>query len=150
MLDIKAAAHGGLTVAGLICFVVGSLLLYSPGGTPSPTLPDVSVSVPALIAAAGIGTLFSVVVVRTAMRMAGRAPITGAQRLSGASGTSRSSLNPNGTVNVAGQVWSARLRSGRLEAGRRIRVLGRKGLVLDVEPANTVVPPNQKERIREC
>ncbi len=97
-----------------------------------------SVSLPALIAAAGVGALFSVVVVRTAMRVAGRAPITGAQRLNGASGTSRSSLNPNGTVNVAGQVWSARLRSGRLEAGRPIRVLGRKGLVLDVEPADAV------------
>jgi membrane-bound serine protease (ClpP class) len=141
VLDIKAAAHGGLTVAGLVCFVVGSLLLYSPVGMPSPTLPNVSISVPVLVAAAGLGALFSMLVVRTALRTAGRSPITGSQRLSGANGTSRSSLDPNGTVNVAGQVWSARLLSGRLEAGRPIRVVGRKGLVLDVEPADTSGSP---------
>jgi membrane-bound ClpP family serine protease len=36
VLDVKAAAHGALTVAGLVCFVLGSLLLYSPPGPPSP------------------------------------------------------------------------------------------------------------------
>ena len=140
VLDIKAAAHGGLTIAGLVCFIVGSLLLYSPGGVPSPTLPEVSVDARALIGAAGVGALFSLAVVRTALRMSGRAPITGPQRLTGATGTARSPLTPRGTVNVAGQVWSARLRSGRLEAGRPIRVLGRTGLVLDVEPVDATGP----------
>lgn len=139
VLDIKAAAHGGLTVAGLICFIAGSLLLYSPPGPISPTLPEVSVPLPALIAAAGVGLAFSLVVVRTAMRMAGRPSMTGAQRLNGATGVSRTPLTPGGTVNVAGQVWSARLRSGRIDAGRPIRVLGRKGLVLDVEATEPVL-----------
>jgi membrane-bound serine protease (ClpP class) len=134
VLDIKAAAHGGLTIAGLACFILGSLLLYSPSGVPSPTLPEVSVDPRALLAAAGVGVLFSLLVVRTAMRMHGRPAITGSQRLTGASGIARSQLNPRGTVTVAGQVWSARLRTGQLDAGRPIRVLGRTGLVLDVEP----------------
>lgn len=30
IVDTKAAAYGGLTIAGPICFVLGSLLLYSP------------------------------------------------------------------------------------------------------------------------
>jgi membrane-bound serine protease (ClpP class) len=137
VLDLKAAVHGGLTVAGLICFVIGSLLLYSPPGPPSPTLPDVSVGIPALVAAAGVGGLFSLLVVRTALRMAGRAPITGSQLLSGATGVTRSLLDPNGTVNVAGQVWSARVRNGRIDAGRPIRVVSRTGLVLDVEPTDS-------------
>ena len=140
VLDIKAAAHGGLTLAGLVCFISGSLLQYSPVGIPSPTLPEVSVDSPALIAAAGVGALFSLLVVRTALRMSRHVAITGAQRLSGATGIARSPLAPRGTVNVAGQVWSARLRSGRLEAGRPIRVLGRTGLVLDVEPADVTGP----------
>jgi membrane-bound serine protease (ClpP class) len=137
VLDLKAAVHGGLTVAGLICFVIGSLLLYSPPGPPSPTLPDVSVGIPALVAAAGVGGLFSLLVVRTALRMAGRAPITGSQLLSGATGVTRSLLDPNGTVNVAGQVWSARVRNGRIDAGRPVRVVSRTGLVLEVEPTDS-------------
>jgi len=143
ILDIKAAAHGGLTIGGLICFVLGSLLLYSPPpGPPSPTLPDVSVALPALLAAAGVGAAFSLVVVRTALRMAGRPSITGSQQLSGATGVARSQLDPDGAVTVRGQVWSAHIRSGRLEAGRAVRVVGRTGLVLDVEPTNTVGPPS--------
>src|SRR5205823_12701826 len=68
VLDIKSAAHGGLTIAGLVCFVFGSLLLYSPPDQLSPTLPDVSVPVPALVAATGIGVTFSLLIVRTAVR----------------------------------------------------------------------------------
>jgi membrane-bound serine protease (ClpP class) len=141
VLDIKAAAHGGLTIAGLVCFIVGSLLLYSPGGVPSPTLPQVSVGLPPLLAAGGAGAMFSLVVVRTAIRMSRRAAMTGSQRLLGATGITRSALQPRGTVSVAGQVWSARLhQNGRLEAGKAIRVLGRNGLVLDVEPAELSSP----------
>src|SRR5207248_1133074 len=144
VLDIKSAAHGGLTIAGLVCFILGSLLLYSPGGVPSPTLPQVSVGVPPLVAAAGVGAVFSLVVVRTALRMSRRPAISGAQRLNGATGLARSPLEPRGTVTVAGQVWSARLRDGRLDAGRPIRVLGRTGLVLDVEPVDGSGPAERK------
>jgi membrane-bound serine protease (ClpP class) len=140
VLDLKAAVHGGLTVAGLICFIIGSLLLYSPPGPPSPTLPDVSVGIPALVVAAGVGGLFSLLVVRTALRMSGRAPITGSQRLNGAMGVTRSLLDPHGTVNVAGQVWSARVKNGRIDAGRPIRVVSRTGLILDVEPTELSSP----------
>ena len=87
--------------------------------------------------------LFSLLVVRTALRMAGRRSIVGSQKLNGATGVVRSPLDPDGTVTVAGQVWSARLRSGRLEAGRPIRVLGRTGLVLDVEPADVTGPSDR-------
>ncbi len=138
VLDVKAAAHGGLTIGALICFVLGSLLLYSPPGAPSPTLPEVSVGLPALLAAAGVGVAFSLLVVRTALRMAGRRSIVGSQKLNGATGVVRSALDPDGTVTVAGQVWSAHAHAGRLDAGQPIRVLGRTGLVLDVERAETL------------
>jgi membrane-bound serine protease (ClpP class) len=138
VLDIKATAHGALSIAGLICFVFGSLLLYSPTGSPSPTLPEVSIATPVLVGAVAIGAGFSLLVVRTALRMAGRAPITGSQRLRGATGIAHSSLDPDGTVHVAGQVWSAHLRAGRIDPGQPVRVVGRKGLVLEVEPADSV------------
>jgi membrane-bound serine protease (ClpP class) len=144
VLDVKAAAHGGLSVAGLVCFVFGSLLLYSPPGPPSPTLPDVSVATPVLVAAAAIGALFSVLVVRTAIRMSGRGPITGSQRLSGATGVSSTSLDPDGTVRVGGQAWSAHLRDGRIAPGQQIRVVGRKGLVLQVEPIDGLAKTEPK------
>jgi membrane protein implicated in regulation of membrane protease activity len=35
---------------------------------------------------------------------------------------------------VHGQLWSARLRVGQLGPGEPVRVVGRHGLVLEVEP----------------
>ena len=62
-------------------------------------------------------------------------PVLNLERLIGARGVSRSGLNPEGVVHVGGQLWSARLRGGRLEAGQPIRVVARHGLILEVESA---------------
>jgi membrane-bound serine protease (ClpP class) len=145
ILDIKAAAHGGLTIAGLVAFVLGSLLLYSPPGPRSPTLPDVAVAPGVLLAAAAAGALVGLVVIGTAVRLARRGPLSGVERLSGALGVTGSTLDPLGTVHVGGQVWSARLRSGTLGAGETVRVLARQGLTLEVEPAETTGTPRQRE-----
>jgi membrane-bound serine protease (ClpP class) len=135
VVDVKATRHGALTLAGVVCFVVGSLLLYTPVGPRSPTLPDVSVAWPVLLVTAGAGAALGALVVGTAVRTAKRPAITGMQDLAGALGTARGALDPDGTVHVGGQLWSARLRSGRLDSGERVRVLARKGLILEVEPA---------------
>src|SRR5439155_13832825 len=68
ILDLKAPTHGALTAAGLITFVVGSLLLYSPTpGIVPPTIGnpfEIGVS-PVLIAVIGVGlTAFFAVAVR--------------------------------------------------------------------------------------
>ena len=148
ILDIKAAAHGGLTAAGLVCFVLGSMLLYSPLGPRSPTLPEVSVSPVVLVAAAATAALLSLVVIGTALRVSRRGPLSGVERLSGALGVTRSTLDPLGTVHVGGQVWSARLRSGTLGAGEPVRVLARQGLTLEVEPAEPTGTPAEWEAPR--
>jgi len=145
ILDLKAAAHGGLSIAGLVCFVLGSVLLYSPPGPPSPTLPDVAVAPPVLLAAAAGGALLSLLVIGTAIRIAGRGPLTGPERLSGALGVTRSALDPHGSVRVGGQVWSARLRSGTLGPGEPVRVLGRTGLTLEVAPADDAAAHAEQE-----
>jgi membrane-bound ClpP family serine protease len=61
--------------------------------------------------------------------------VTGVQLIIGAEGVASSSLAPRGTVRVGGQLWSAELHGAeRLDAGQTVRVLGRHGLTLDVEP----------------
>jgi membrane-bound serine protease (ClpP class) len=133
VLDVQAAAHGLLTLAGLVCFILGSLLLYTPAGPRSPALPVAAVALPVVLAAAAAGALLSLLVVGTALRMAHRGPISGVERLYGAIGITRGMLNPDGTVRVGGQLWSARLRSGTLGPEQPVRVLARTGLTLEVE-----------------
>jgi membrane protein implicated in regulation of membrane protease activity len=51
-------------------------------------------------------------------------------------------------VHVNGQLWSARLRAGRLESGQPIRVRARHGLILEVEPAAHVGAATNKGAMR--
>jgi membrane-bound serine protease (ClpP class) len=139
VLDIKAAAHGALTVAGLVAFVVGSLLLYSPPGPRSPTLPDVAVATPLLIGMAAAAGLTSLLIVGTAIRLSNSGPrLTATERLVGAAGVAQSELDPDGTVRVAGQLWSAHADGPSLGVGETVRVVARRGLTLHVEPAGGI------------
>jgi membrane-bound serine protease (ClpP class) len=144
MADMHLSARGGLSVGALICFVFGSVLLYSPFGPRSVTLPDASVAWPLVIGVTGMGACLSLWIVSTALRIHNQAPITGPERLIGARGLSHTPLDPEGTVQVRGQLWSARLVDGRLDSGVPVRVLTRKGLTLEVEAAPDGVGPLQE------
>lgn len=61
------------------------------------------------------------------------APKVGAETLIGASGRTLRDCRPTGTVRVRGEVWQARCESGA-NAGQAVRVTGRDGLTLLVEP----------------
>jgi membrane-bound serine protease (ClpP class) len=135
VLDLKAAAHGALTIAGVAAFVVGSLLLYSPPGARSPTLPDVAVATPLLIGMSAAAVLMSLLIVGAAVRQAVRPALTSSDRLVGAAGVVQADLNPSGTVQVAGQLWSAHAAGDGVGAGELVRVLARRGLTLEVVPS---------------
>lgn len=57
----------------------------------------------------------------------------GAETLIGARGEVASPCRPLGQIRVAGELWRARCEDGA-EAGERVRVVGREGLTLLVEP----------------
>lgn len=147
VLDIKAAAHGLLTVAGIVSFVLGTLLLYSPPGPHSPASPAVSVALPVLVAAVGLALAVSVLIVGAAIRIARRGPITGIEHISGALGVASSALDPTGTIRVAGQLWSAHANDGPINPGAQVRVLSRRGLTLEVEPVDLAGVNREEEAL---
>jgi membrane-bound serine protease (ClpP class) len=132
-LGLKTTPHGGLALGGIVCLVIGSLWLYrrSAGGAPNPT--DVTVALPVVAAVAVAGVALALGLMRLAASVRRLPPALSLEQLRGARGTARTALNPEGVVHVRGQLWSARVRGGQLEAGESIRVIGREGLVLDVE-----------------
>jgi membrane-bound serine protease (ClpP class) len=141
VVDIKAATHGALTVAGLVCLVLGALLLYAPPGPPSPTLPAAEVAPPVLIAMTALGAALSLLLAGAAVRVRRQPALSAVDHLSGALGVTTGALTPRGTVQVGGQLWSARLHAGVLGPGQRVRVLARRGLTLEVEPVEPPEPP---------
>ena len=121
---------GVLAVMGLVAFVLGSLMLYTPVRPVSPTMPDVGVSTWLIaVMAIGIGGFFAVVL--RAIATARRAPVaTGPPALVGRAGVATSDLSPGGRVRVDGELWSAVAESGSIQAGEPVQVIGLDGVTL--------------------
>ena len=133
-----------VSLAGLIPFILGSLLLFSPFTPTSPTMPVVRVS-PWLIAIMVVIIFgFSLLVLRAVIAATRRPPQAGAQKLVGMEGIALTDLAPSGEVRVDLQNWSAVSVAGPIRAGDPVRVTGIAGVHLQVAPATpTEVTPIQ-------
>ena len=55
------------------------------------------------------------------------------ERLIGETGEAKTPIQTEGSVQVSGELWTARSEEF-IERGTQIRVIGREGFILDVEP----------------
>ena len=128
VLDLKARAHGVLTVGGIVVFVLGGLLLFNP------SVPNARISPPLLFSlpvAVGVASTFLL----RAMLAARRTPLrAGPQTLMGAHGVAETALNPLGRVRVRGESWSAESVGDPVPAGTPVLIIAVRGLTLDVFP----------------
>ena len=135
-LDVKLTTHGGLTVAGLAAFAAGSFTLYNVPGNHG----SVAVPLPLIVVLTLGGAALTTFLVRAAMNVHHGPSVNGPQRLLGQTAIVTTALAPGGVVRVGGEFWSARLCTGpapALPPGQRVRVVGRHGLTLEVEPVSS-------------
>jgi membrane-bound serine protease (ClpP class) len=127
ILEIKLVSYGMLTVAGVICLILGSLMLFK---TPEPAL-RVSVNLIVLLSA------FTLLVVGFLAWMALRAqrlPVrSGLEGLLHEVGTARSALTPRGKVFVHGELWDA-VAEEPVALGEPVEVVAVRNLTLAVRP----------------
>lgn len=130
--ELATEGIGFLAVGGLIAFVLGSLLLYTPLTPTSPVMPQVRVS-PWLVAFMAVSiAAFFVLVLRALLRIRRRRVETGAETLIGRTGLAVSELSPRGSVQVDTEEWSAIAVDGRIRAGTEVEVVGVEGVTLRV------------------
>ena len=125
VIDLHVVSHGALTVAGLICLAVGSIMLFHNAPPPYHT------SKPLVIAiAVGLGALWAFAVGK-AWQVRHNPVTVGPQTIAGAVGEVRR----DGLVFVNGELWQAKTMGGeRLMPGERVQVESLDGLVLTVRP----------------
>ncbi len=120
-----AFSHGALTVAGAVCFVFGSLLLFQPAGSSYHVSLAVSLSVAAAF------SLFFAFALAKVVQIRRRPASVGTQTILGAHGQVRR----DGLVAVRGELWQARTdNGGELALGDEVEVVGVEGLSLIVRP----------------
>ena len=130
ILDIKTPTHGALTIAGVVAFIVGALVLFNSAGTPR----FERVSLPLVIfVGVFIGAIFAVIL-GYALRAQSRPVITGIESLGGDLGVAVSEFDPSGQVQAASELWSAEAveGSGEIHKGDKVEVVKVEGLRLKV------------------
>jgi membrane-bound serine protease (ClpP class) len=125
ILEIKVTSHGLLTIGGIIATTLGAVMLFD---SPEPAL---RVSLRFVIPF----TLFTALLFATGISLAVRTmrtrPTTGQEGMVGWKGRARTLLDPEGTVEVRGEIWRARSNES-IEEGAPVEVTGAEGLVLRV------------------
>jgi membrane-bound serine protease (ClpP class) len=125
--EAHIGSFGAIGIGGIIAFVIGSIIMF-PSGVAGFTLSLSVVGVTVLVSAG----LF-LMVLSMLLRSRRRPVVTGQEALLGAKGECIIWRGIEGRVQVQGEVWRARADEALLP-GTRIRVVGREGLVLVVEP----------------
>lgn len=127
-----------VTLVGLIPFILGSLLLFTPFRPDSPAVPEVRVSVWLIIFMAALIVFFSLIVLRAILRAIKRPPQMGAERFIGAEAIAVTDLAPSGEVNIEHQIWSATSIGGDVKNGDNVRVVSVTGVRLLVTPLEEI------------
>jgi membrane-bound serine protease (ClpP class) len=128
VVDLHVTSHGALTIAGLICLAVGSIMVFQNAPAPYHTSKPLVIAVAVTLGAAWAFA------VGKAWQVRGKPATVGPQLIAGAVGEVRR----DGLVFVNGELWQARTADGsQLREGERVRVESLDGLTLTVRPDAT-------------
>jgi membrane-bound serine protease (ClpP class) len=127
-LEAKFTSYGILGAGGVLCMVLGALMLVDA------PIPEMRIR---LWTALGVAVPFGVIAVFL-MTLALRAQMAkvqvGTETMVGVVGVARTPLSPKGKVFIQGELWDA-VSTASVDTGAEVRVRRVQGLVLDVEPA---------------
>jgi len=127
--EIKIASHGVLTIGGVVSMVLGSFMLYEA--------PEAGFRVSWTVILPTVGASAGLVVwaVSAGLRAMMRPPTTGAAGMIGQHAVVRAALDPEGQVQLDGELWRAVAEDAPVPAGETVRVTGVDGLTLRVSRA---------------
>ncbi len=125
VLELKIISHGLLTVAGLVAFVLGSVLLF-------PRVPGYRVDWWAMGTVVVFWTAMFTFAFRAVVKAHRRPVLAGVEGLVGAEGVAKTELAPRGIVLVGGEDWNAEADPPPVNLGEKVEVLEVKGLTLRV------------------
>ena len=126
IMEMKITSYGLLSVAGIVCLLLGSLMLFE---APTAYMKlSLRVVLPTVILISG----FFVAVASLVFRAQISKPTTGSMGLVGEIGVVKKALTPEGKVFVHGELWNARAKEP-LDQNVKVRVVKVVNLILEVE-----------------
>jgi membrane-bound serine protease (ClpP class) len=137
--EAVAPSFGALGLGGAAAFIVGSLILIDTEA------PGFGLSIPLIIGFAIGSALLLFFVVGMALKAYRRPVSSGAEEMIGAVGEAGEGFPGEGSVHVHGEVWTARS-AAAIPPHTQVRVIGRDGLSLLVEPLSSAADRGARGR----
>lgn len=126
-------SFGVLGLGGTVAFVMGSIMLMDTD------IPGFGIPLGLIVAVAVLNGLFVLLVFRLALKARQRPVVSGAEALLGATAEVLEVQADAAWVRLQGERWSVRS-AVALHRGQQVRVTGRDGLVLLVDPLEAALP----------
>ena len=125
-LDIKLPSHGILTFAGIISFIMGSLMLINAKE------PYLRISRREIFFTSLVTISFFVLILGLVIRTMKRKPITGKDSMLGEYGIAKTNINEKGgMVLIEGELWKA-FSKDKIKKGEKVKVEKIENMVLEV------------------
>ncbi len=129
VLELFIVSHGLLAIGGIVSLYLGSMMLIKVS---SPLEVAAISKLLIIITTVFMGLLF-LFVIGAGLKAQKRKAVTGLEAMVGLTGIALEALEPNGQVNVKGEIWNASAVTDHIEKGEVIRINAIKKLVLYVE-----------------
>lgn len=131
--EIKITSYGMLTVGGVICLFLGSMMLIDSPVSPLEKAIDISMGV--IITTVIIVTIAFIILAWLVIKTYRRKPMGGESGMIGEIGeVFEDILNGRGMVKVMGEIWNAESKDDILK-GERVKVINVKDLTVKVQKA---------------
>jgi membrane-bound serine protease (ClpP class) len=127
IIEVKIPTHGAISLIGVGCVVLGSLMLFR---TPADRVP-----LSVLLPTSAVISFFFAAVARLAFKSQATRPQTGQEALLGMTGKAMGAIDLEGKVFINGELWNA-LAEERIEKGEWVEVLEVHNLKLKVKRIN--------------
>ncbi len=129
LLEIKIISHGMLAIGGITSLLLGSMMLIKA----SSPLELAGISRLLIITTTAVTALLILLVVGAGLKAQKRKGVTGLEAMTGLSGIAMDQLEPDGRVQVQGEIWNASSIGGNINKGEAVRINAIKKLILYVE-----------------
>lgn len=126
LLEIKVTSYGLLTIGGIISLFLGSLMLIREDSF-------FQISRGLIIGFTIVSALFFLLIIGAGIRAQKTHTITGVEGFIGSRGIALEPLDPNGMVEISGEIWQAESISGKIEKGESVHVKSLKDFKVYVE-----------------
>jgi len=129
VMEAFVPSFGAFGIGGIIAFIVGSVLLMDTD------VPGYTIAWPIILSIAAVTAAFVLMIVNMALRARFRPVVSGSEELSDSVGEVVKGSDGR-RMRLRGEIWQISSEV-ELEDGQSVRVVGRNGLILQVEPHTT-------------